>query len=319
MIFTDTGILERIREHTPFNRRELLLLVATAPWRYKEHKIEKRNGRGFRIIAQPTSEVKLLQRTLLKYELYGLDVHGAATAYSKGSSTLMHARPHANARYLLKLDFKDFFPSLKAAAIIRSLLKNRSDLTETDAWVITQILCRKSKSQHELHLAIGSPSSPFMSNHLMFDFDELVSEICAENECAYTRYADDIAVSTDAAGVLDKVKSLIEATLVELPHLGLTFNAAKTVNVSTKHRRTLVGLVLSNDGLVSVGRDEKRRLRASVEAFVHGRLDEEKTNKLRGQLAYTKSVDSLFVLKTCEKWGISSLAKIVYQTGSKSE
>ena len=112
MDFPTEPLFGRLLELSPFSERDLALLIITAPNRYKNHYIEKRHGRGRRLISQPTAEVKLLQRLLIEHELSGLPIHRAATAYRKKRSILDHATPHASARYLLKLDFKDFFPSL---------------------------------------------------------------------------------------------------------------------------------------------------------------------------------------------------------------
>jgi len=50
-------------ENTPFSEKELVLLILTGPTRYKDHWIEKRHGRGKRLISQPTAELKLLSFT----------------------------------------------------------------------------------------------------------------------------------------------------------------------------------------------------------------------------------------------------------------
>lgn len=110
-------LFQRLLARSPFSEHELIVLIATASSRYKVHYIEKRSGRGRRLIAQPTREIKFLQRMLVKHELGALPIHEAAMAYRAGLSIADHARPHAGGRYLLKLDFKDFFPSIKWSAL----------------------------------------------------------------------------------------------------------------------------------------------------------------------------------------------------------
>ena len=95
-------------------QEELLRLIRSAPHRYKVFKIAKRKEGEFRTIAQPAKEVKALQYWVMRYVLSQFDVHPAATAYKKGVSIAHNARPHTRGRYLLKLDFSDFFPSIKA-------------------------------------------------------------------------------------------------------------------------------------------------------------------------------------------------------------
>ena len=69
MSLIDAPLFKRLLAGTPFSEHELVVLIATAPTRYKDHYISKRNGRGRRLISQPTKEIKFLQRLLLKREL----------------------------------------------------------------------------------------------------------------------------------------------------------------------------------------------------------------------------------------------------------
>ena len=117
MSIASAPLFQRLLARSPFSDHELIVLVATAASRYKIHHIKKRGGRGSREIAQPTKEVKFLQRLVVSEELKRMPVHDAAVAYRSGRSILDHAQSHAAARYLLKLDFTNFFPSLKWRAL----------------------------------------------------------------------------------------------------------------------------------------------------------------------------------------------------------
>ena len=121
-------------------QEELLPLIRSAPHRYKVFKIPKRKKGEFRTIAQPAKEVKTLQYWVMQHVLSQFDVHPAATAYKKGMSIAHNARPHTRGRYLLKLDFNDFFPSIKARDFRLFLRKQpkRFNATEIEA------LCRNS-------------------------------------------------------------------------------------------------------------------------------------------------------------------------------
>src|SRR6266446_5286765 len=90
----------------------LLKLATTASHRYKTYTIPKRTG-GTRTIHHPARELKLLQRWLLQNVLTALPVHTAATAYSKESSIRRNAEMHVANNYILRVDFHNFFPSLK--------------------------------------------------------------------------------------------------------------------------------------------------------------------------------------------------------------
>lgn len=311
MDIIQSSLFQRLLSLTPFSENELIVLITTAPRRYKDHYIEKRNGRGKRLISQPTKELKFLQRLLLAQELNGLPIHEAAVAYREGYSIKRHAAPHASARYLLKLDFKDFFPSITADALIHCLMGDKQ-YSETDLWIIANIICRYDERSGRLKLSIGAPSSPFVSNYVMREFDDKLATFCNLKSVTYTRYADDLALSTSLPHVLDEVKEKISQLLKELPFLELALNNEKTVNVSTKNRRTLVGLTLSNDGHVSVGRNNKRLLRAQLHQASLGLLQPDEIATLRGKLAFLFGVDPKFVNSLCSRYGFSNVADISF-------
>ncbi|AIO33207.1 reverse transcriptase family protein [Burkholderia cenocepacia] len=309
MNIISTPLFSRVLENSPFSERELLMLVLTAPERYKDHYIEKRHGRGKRLISQPTAEIKYLQRLIVARELSELPIHPAATAYRVGCSIKDHALLHASNRYLLKLDFTDFFHSIKQDAVLSCLSRDTS-YSVNEQWMLVQLLCHRPRGAGDLQLSIGAPSSPFMSNYVMHEFDNKVDRMCRASGAVYSRYADDMAISSSLPRVLDAVEHQIRALLLEMKSPKLRLNESKTVNVSKKNRRTLVGLTLSNEGSVSIGRDEKRRLRAMMHALTEGRLDVTSVSLLRGKLAFAQSIDSVFVSQLCRRHGFSSVKDI---------
>lgn len=317
MNFVDTPLFVRLLAQSPLSKRELIVLAETAPARYKEHFIEKRNGRGKRLISQPTAELKFFQRLLVNFELSDLKVHSAATAYVTNRSIKQHALPHANSKYLLKLDFQNFFPSLSSRAI-KELLSGTGRYSSEETHLACQLLCKRVTSAEDLRLSIGAPSSPFLSNALMYEFDELLADYCLENSLIYTRYADDIALSTSAPQRLDHAHEFVLKLLSRLPSLDLRINDSKTVNVSRKRRRTLTGLTLSNSGNASVGREKKRMLRAALNQLAKAGRTEMSQSKLKGMLAFVYSLDPEWVLRLCKRHGFSSINDISTGTGSGS-
>lgn len=309
MRLSEAKLFGRMMENTPFSEDELALLILTGPTRYKDHWIEKRHGRGKRLISQPTAELKLIQRWLVVCELASLPIDSHATAYRKGLSIRDHVAPHTRSRYLLKLDFKDFFPSLTDGAL-RYRLDQDAAYTELEIQILTKLLFRKKRTDGTYRLSIGAPSSPFISNYLLLDFDRRLSSYCDANLLRYTRYADDIAISSNQAGSLDLAEAFVGNLIREQSYLGLRLNKEKTINVSKKFRRELVGLVISNQGNVSLGREEKRRLRAAVHSLVHGKLGIEQAMQLRGQLAFCLSVDKDFVISLCKRHGFDRVSEL---------
>ena len=67
----------------------------------------------------------------------------------------------------------------------------------------------------------GAPTSPAITNIIMYDFDERVGEFCAERGIAYTRYCDDMTFSGafDEREVIDFVKEELDNFLHKNPDI----------------------------------------------------------------------------------------------------
>lgn len=304
------NVIKTILQEFPLGLQEVERLIRTAPSRYKVHEIEKRNGHGKRIIAQPTAEIKLLQRYLLERYISNLPVSDAAKAYRLNHSIHDHAYPHAKNQYLLKLDFKDFFSSIRAVDFIKHLRKYSTPDRE-DAKTLSRVFFWRPKGQRDLILSIGAPSSPAISNTVLFDFDSVLIEYCAKNRITYTRYADDLALSTNQPNILNDALKYVITLCHRLKSPRLTLNEDKTVFTSKKHHRQLTGLVLSNKGTASIGREKKRTIRAMAHHYKQGILSLEDQTKLRGWLAFMKSIDSEFVRAIETKIGQVAFQKLM--------
>lgn len=303
-------LVSRLIEEFPFSEREVVELIRSAPARYKVHSIEKRNGRGTRLIAQPTAEIKLIQRWALVQYVNALPVHEAAIAYRKGRSILHHATQHADQAYLLKLDFRDFFPSILGMDL-DSHFARFSDIQSADRASLVQLFCWRRKPAGQLRLSIGAPSSPAISNTVMYEFDLRTFNYCSDLGVNYTRYADDLAFSTSSPRVLDQVHRFVRQLCKEMAYPRLALHSGKTVFTSRKRNRQLTGLVLTNEGDVSLGREKKRELRAMVHRASLGQLDHDSTQRLRGLLAYVQSVEPEFLVSVERMVGKDALLAII--------
>ena len=70
------SLIHELVVHLRISPSDLLQIISTAPARYKHYTIPKRRG-GVRVIAQPSREVKAIQRYILAAKLSTLPVHAA--------------------------------------------------------------------------------------------------------------------------------------------------------------------------------------------------------------------------------------------------
>ena len=211
----------------------IVKIINSAPRRYKVYTIPKLSGKGTRTIAQPAKEVKLLQYWIISNIFPKLPIHSAATAYIKGKNIADNANPHAQKGYILKLDFKDYFPSITGDDFIKYMKDTRGfDYNDNDLNRLRNILFWLPKYENKYRLSIGAPSSPYFSNAIMFQFDKLVYEYCMNKNITYTRYADDITFSMVDGKKRSEALEQIKYILAKLPYPRLKLNVKKTVIVS---------------------------------------------------------------------------------------
>ncbi|MCD1621694.1 retron St85 family RNA-directed DNA polymerase [Citromicrobium bathyomarinum] len=295
------SLYDLLKRETALPDRDLQKIIATAPARYKTYKIPKRNSEKMRVISQPAKEVKLMQRVLMREFLSNFPIHKAATAYKSGSSIRDNAAAHVGRGPILKFDFKDFFPSITENDW-RKYAEGRG-IAELDIEISTKIFFKKEFNRSLLRLSIGAPSSPILSNILMFGIDERISAEIASDEVSYTRYADDITFSAPRTGYFNGLERHLRMILREIEYPALKINSEKTVYATSKFRRQVTGLVLTNDGQISVGRDRKRNLFAAVHHALNGRLNDEQIEEVLGLIAFVSSIEHDFKDRLEKKYG----------------
>lgn len=300
-------ILKTISRQVGVSVADLEVICYTANRRYKNYKIEKRTG-GVRHISHPTPELKFLQRWLNTNLFSELPVHECAYAYRKGRNIVDNAKLHVQNKYLLKIDFFNFFPSLRDCDIEALLLENRhliANFEREDIDVVNAIVCKEGR------LTIGAPSSPPLSNALLYAFDKKMAQRAVEEGVVYSRYADDLFFSTQRPDVLSGILEEIRKDLKVRISPRLKINNQKTVFTSAKHRRVVTGLILSSKKKISIGRKNKRRVKSLIYWYSQGKLSSEEMSYLRGYLAYINDVERDFVSSIRAKFGNKLIVEIM--------
>lgn len=266
-------------------------IIRTAPLRYKDFNIPKKAG-GFRRVAQPAREVKLIQYWVINEITSRLPVHESATAYRQGSSIIKNAEAHVFSRHMLKLDFENFFPSITKKDITLHLERFCSDHLDLSAReTIAHLCCWVPARRPPLRLCIGAPTSPLISNTIMFEFDSRISEMAKKESVQYTRYADDITLSSRERIKLDHYQEIIIGLLQDLDYPKLRLNSKKTVRASRADKRIITGLIVTPNEKISIGRDRKRLIRSMYHKSLYEELDEAHRRILSGLLAFADSIE----------------------------
>lgn len=289
---------------------ELVTLIAKAPHSYKSYKINKKSG-GQRVISQPARQTKYIQNALIETVLKDLPIHSCASAYKKGASIKNNASSHKNNSYLSKFDLTNFFGSITSSDLIKHFTRHLSASVQPEYFkIIARCCCVAYKGAPELVLSIGAPSSPLLSNSMMFEFDGIMQAWCEENKITYTRYADDLTFSTNIKDISFKIENKILDIIGGLDYPRLTLNRKKTIHASKKNQRRITGLVITNDGKVSLGRDRKRKISVMIHKFSEGKLPQEEIPYLQGLLGLAEDVEPIFSSRMRAKYGIIVLSEL---------
>ncbi|MCO6178786.1 retron St85 family RNA-directed DNA polymerase [Ciceribacter sp. RN22] len=293
-------LIELLSKTSNIPESKLLSLSSTASRRYKIYTIPKRTG-GDRLIEHPSRELKAIQRWIVQALFARFPVHEAATAYRKGTGIRENAERHRQTKFTNRYDFSSFFPSFSQGRVlcyVSEQSKNLGiELTQRDLDFVGNIVCRNGR------LTIGAPSSPAITNTMMFEFDRRVHEACQSRELVYTRYADDIFVSSFGPGKLEGMEKIILQSKRDIPHLRLQLNHQKTACLSKKYSRKVTGVVITPQHTLSVGRDRKREIKALIHQWVKGDIDHEKFYYLKGLFAFAIDIEPELEMRLMSKYG----------------
>lgn len=291
---------------------EVVRFSTFAPKKYKVYTIPKRTS-GHRVIAHPSKKLKGYQRILTKYLEGKLRISDFAFAYRKGLSIKENAEKHRHSKYLLKMDFENFFNSITPNLFFKFLGFIEHDFDEHDFFILKRLLfwSPSKKISGKLVLSVGAPSSPFISNFIMYFFDEELGRRCAEKGIRYTRYADDLTFSTSNKDVLFEVPQEVRLLARELFDGQLTIKESKTVFSSKAHNRHVTGITITNEGELSLGRERKRYISALVHKYGAGALPAEDLDHLKGLLAFSRDVEPDFFRKIEVKYSKKVLRRLI--------
>jgi RNA-directed DNA polymerase len=248
--------------------------------------------------------LKALQRYLLQVKLSQFPIHDAATGYIKKRNILYNAKQHKNSRVVMKLDFRDFFPNIKVRDWNRFVSTKRpSFIDPQDMWAYRNILFWGQRSSSPQCLSIGAPTSPALSNILLYDLDTALSRAADTANVVYTRYADDITVSGASIESVRGFEDRLMQILRRMKSPVLTLNDEKRGIYLRGQRRMVTGLIVTPVGSVSIGRERKRLLSAMMHKALLGESDSEQMNHLKGMLGFCLGNEPEFVSRLRVKYG----------------
>lgn len=180
-------------------------------------------------------------------------------AYHKNRSIKTCINKHVNSVGFIKVDIKHFFETISFEILLKQII----EVFNLDSFYKAELKEILSACYYEEKLPLGLVTSPILSDIYLHDFDKSISRFCDKYELIYTRYADDIMISSTEFINQNRYESIIEQISTELKKIKLQLNTKKTqfINLGEKHQfiRYLGVNIIRTDKLgknyLSVGKD----------------------------------------------------------------
>lgn len=216
---------------------------------YEEIIIKKKN-KNLRYLNEPSPILKSIQKRILKNVLEEKMISKCAYAYKKGLSTILNAKSHVGCKVILKLDIENFFDNINFYKVYNSCF-NENLYPKKLGMLLTNLCVYNGK------LPQGSPTSGYISNIVLRNFDCNIDAYCKDKNINYTRYSDDMTFSGDF-----DIRKLIKFVNELLYKEGFRLNKSKIKVVLNTTRQQVTGIVVNEK--LNLSKNYKRKIRQEV-------------------------------------------------------
>ncbi|WP_159458286.1 reverse transcriptase domain-containing protein [Listeria sp. ILCC792] len=251
--------------------------------KYSHFYISKKNG-GEREIFSPVNNLKIIQKKLAYIFTLDYTPFKSSFGFVKKKSIIDNAALHTNKKWVFNFDLKDFFHQFNQGRVI-GLFRRYFNFNNVVAGVLAEICC------HQNILPQGAPTSPILSNMLCFEVDRELQKLCSSKQCTYSRYVDDITISSskdyfprlfafkDGEGRM-RLGRLLEEILRKT---GFDVNQEKIYLRTPNQNQNVTGLTVNE--IVNVNRNYVKRIRASIHNL---KVNTEEAAREKFFIEYTK-------------------------------
>jgi len=273
--------------------------------RHYRYRVLQKDPDTVRLIEAPKERLKALQQKILYGIIDLVPMHDAVHGFRKARSIQTFCEPHVGQFVVLKMDLRDFFPSISGARIqtlfrtigypesVADLLGGLcSNAAPEDIWHGCTFANRQLYGRP--HLPQGSPTSPALANLCAYHVDCRLTGLAKSVGAHYTRYADDLAFSggEEFAKCVDRFSIQAAAVVMEE---GFMVHHRKTRIMRRSVRQHVAGLVVNER--LNVRRTDFDELKATLTNCV--RFGPASQNRmahpefrahLQGKVAFVKAI-----------------------------
>ena len=252
---------------------------------YEVFKIKKKKG-GYREIQVPNKELNQVQSKLAEFlkGVYAKQAHSCCYGYigeheNDKRSIIDNAGKHSGKEFVLNMDIKNFYPSIKKETIRNVFRLKPFDFPDSIVNFLVEVTCLE-------FLPTGAPTSPVLSNIVCWWLDEDLKELALANGLEYSRYVDDLTFSGNNINKDLQVKAVSE----NLSRYNLILNHKKTRLHGRISRQMVTGLTVNEKP--NVNRKYIRKIRAELHQLktFPEKVNEKRMEKLGGKINFIGDV-----------------------------
>jgi RNA-directed DNA polymerase len=301
--------------------------------RYTDLSIKRHNGRPMRAISVPDPVLMQVQRWILEMILSVLPVHCNSYAYTAGRSIRHCAKKHLGAKWFVKLDIRDFFPSIDEAQVysvfrdagyeplislelarICTRYVGHVDYIEKRGYRSpTQYTTIRAYNRPLLgFLPQGAPTSGALANQAATKFDVKLTKLADSYGLTYTRYADDLTFSSSHAFDRDSALRIVKSARKILRSEHFVMHEQKTAIVPPGARKIVLGLLVDGDR-IRINRKMRTRINNHIRGVEVFGLAPHKTHAnfssidglvrhVSGLLAFAKDIEPGWATQMQDRW-----------------
>ena len=245
------------------SEKKLNYLLYTSNDLYTSFLIKKKNG-SMRQIVSPVPELKKVQRDLHAFlqQNYLFD-ESTVQGFIKGHSIKTNASLHQSANFILNIDLQNFFPTIHFGRVRGMFMHEPFSFPNEIATILAKLVC------YQKSLPQGAPTSPVIANIICYKLDRELNHFCKRYNCTYTRYADDLTISSSSVyfpsemAVVDENKITLGKRIEQMiTSEGFRINPHKIHFSSLNTRQEVTGLIVNKK--VNVKKIYLKNLRAAL-------------------------------------------------------
>ncbi len=291
-----------LAHHLGLRNRTLLGLIINREKHYQSFFIKKKSG-GSRTIHAPSPRLKFAQARLLKRFFTNIEYPAHIAAYVEGRPTRYSAEFHTKKKVVIVIDLKDFFTSTRRAWV-RRVMQGYFGFPFEVASAIADIVSVPVMTPKGRRYVVpqGAPTSGAVCNwvaHVRIDLPVLA--LCEKWGIVYTRYADDLAFSTEKEMTKTEVNRFIRQVIKIIQKSGYEINAKKLRVTRPGRQQRLLGMTVNEKP--NIIRQQYRALRARIHNCKYQGFDQVATtmglpngdalmSQLRGKISYYAMINA---------------------------